>query len=137
ATRLGDPGHPDQVALGIGEVTDDQARWRPLRAHLALAAQAFCFPERGLDLGYLHVEQHVRLVGTAAADPAGDTGAVAGAHAGNEAVLARLGHRVGDRGTRVELPPEQQTVVFPQFWRVLPDDLKVHDRLSHVNSLQR
>src|SRR5262245_60754537 len=64
------PGDADQVALGVGEVAHYQARWRPLRAHPALPAQALGLLQGGLDIGNTDVEEHVAGVALAAADTA-------------------------------------------------------------------
>src|SRR5690242_9182559 len=134
--RSADAGDADQVALGVGEVADDQARRSPLGAHQALPAQALGPGQGGLDVGHGDVEDGVALVARAAADAAGDPGPVAGGHAVDEAVARRVRHRLGDRRGQVELPAEQLAEVVAQFSRVLPDDLEVHYRLAHNGSLR-
>src|SRR6516162_9888955 len=103
---LGGPGNADQVAFGVGEVPDDEARRCSLRAHPAGAAQLLGLLQGGLDIGNCDVEQYVGVVSATAANTAGDAGAVAGCDAGDEAVVVRLGHRFGDRGADVEIPSE-------------------------------
>jgi hypothetical protein len=137
STRLRGPGDADQVALGVGEMSDHQAGGSPLGTHPALAAQALGLPQGGLDIGNAHVEEHMALVPRSAADAARDPGPVAGRDAVHEAIVGRLRHRLRDRGTGVEVPAEQLAEVAPELRRVLPDDLEVHDRLSHGYSLPR
>jgi hypothetical protein len=55
----------------------------------------------------------------------------------DEATVRRFRHRLRDREARVKVPAEQLSEVTPQFRRILPDDLEVHDRLSHGYSLLR
>src|SRR5436190_53948 len=60
-------------------------------------------------------------------DAAGDAGSVAR--------LVLLHERVvhpGDRGTRIEVPVEQLSVIALEALSVLSDDLEVHYRLAHV-----
>src|SRR5579859_4630662 len=130
------PGNTDQVALGVGEVAHHQARRRPLGAHPALPAQAFGLLQGGLDIGNADVEEHMAFIAPASADTTRDPGPVAGRDAVHEAVVQRIRHRFGDRGTGVELPAEQFAEVAPELRRLLPDDLEMHDRLSHDHSLR-
>src|SRR6266567_2704258 len=137
ARRLRSPGDADQVALGVGEVADHQAGRRPLGAHPALPAEALGPLQGGLDIGNADVEDHMAVVACASADAARDPGPVAGRDAVHEAVVRRLRYRLRDRGAGVELPSEQFAEVTPELRRILPDDLEVHNRLSHGYSLPR
>jgi hypothetical protein len=46
-------------------------------------------------------------------------------------VVSRLGDHLRHRGVCVELPSEQVAVVAPEPLRILPDDFKMHNWLSH------
>jgi hypothetical protein len=93
--------------------------------------------EGGRDVGNADIEEHVAVIARASADATRDPSPVAGRDALHEAVVARLRHRLGDRGADVELPAEQFAEVTPQIRRILPDDLEVHHWLSHAYSLPR
>src|SRR6185437_3370776 len=121
----------DQVALGVGEVTDHEAGRRPFRPELAFAAEPLRFPQRGLHIGHPDVEDDVGRVAGAPADPTGNPGAVGGGDAVDEPVVGRLRYRLGDRGAGVKAPAEQLAEVVPQPLRVLADDLEVNDRVCH------
>jgi hypothetical protein len=107
-------------------------RQGPLWAHPPLPAQALGLLEGGLDVGNADIEEHVAVIARASADATRDPSPVAGRDAVHEAVVARLRHRLGDRGADVELPAEQFAEVTPQVCRILPDDLEVHHWLSMV-----
>src|SRR6185437_5831766 len=137
AYRSGGPGDADQVALGVGEVADHQARRRPLGSHPALAAEALRFGQGGLDVRYADVEDDAARIPGTAADAARNAAPVGSRDAVHETVVRRLGDRLGDGGTSVELPAEQFTEVAAELLRVLADDLEVHNRVRHEDSLPR
>jgi hypothetical protein len=64
----------DQVALGVGEVTDHQACRGAFWSHLALAAEPLGFSQGGLDVGHADVEDDVGRVAGASPDAAGNPG---------------------------------------------------------------
>src|SRR5918999_3541358 len=122
-------GHADQMPLGVGELPDDQASGSALGTHVALPAEALGLLERGLDVGYAHVEQDTPLIALATADTTVD--AVVGRARVHEPVVTGLGDRVGGRVAGLELPPKQLAVVAPKLCRIPSDDLEVHNWLSH------
>src|ERR1700743_2744893 len=130
-TPLRGAGDADQVALRVGEVADHQASRGSLRAHLPCPAKALCLLQGGFDIGHANVENRVARVARATADAAWYPGPVVGRDAVHEPVVQRFRHRLRDRRTRVELPPEEFAVVAPELRRVRPDDLEVHHWLSH------
>jgi Resolvase, N terminal domain len=126
------PGEADQVTLGVREVADHEiCPWVPFGTHPARPAEALGFLERGLDVGNAHVEDRVGVVAHTSADAAWDPRPIAGRVAVHEPVVPRLGDRLRSRSGGVELPSEQVAVVAPELVRIFPDDLKVHNWLSH------
>src|ERR1700748_1801312 len=111
----------DQVALGVGEVTDHETGRCPFRPQHAFAAEPLRFPQRGLHVGHADVEEDVARIAAAPADPTGNPGAVGGGDAVDEPVVGRLRYRLGNRGAAVKTPVEQLTEVVPQLLRVLAD----------------
>lgn len=76
--RVGNAGDADEVALGVGEVSNDQVRARVLLgAHPACPTQTFGLLQRHLDVVDADVEDCVALVSAPAADAARDPDAVA------------------------------------------------------------
>ena len=132
------PGYADQVALGVREVTDHDTSLQVLfGTHLARPTETLGLLERGLDIRNADVEDRVAVIAHASADTAWDSDPVAGRVAVHEAVVPWLGDSLRNRGTRVELPSEEVAVVALKFLRVFPDDLKVHNWLSHDLSFLR
>src|SRR2546423_1868466 len=116
----------DDVALGVGELTDLEALHHLLRSHQPGAPEALGLGERRLDVRDLDVDRDVPVVAfRASGDAATDPHAVGidVVLAGDDAVV----HRVA----RVDLPAEQLRVVALELRSVLPDDLEVHDGLAH------
>src|SRR5262249_32985382 len=64
------PGDTDQVALGIGEVANHEARRGPGGPHPACPAQALGLTERRLHIGDADVEDHMAVVARSPADAA-------------------------------------------------------------------
>src|ERR1700693_1483085 len=120
------------MAFGVREVAGHEICSRVFfGAHSTRPAEALGLLERSLDVRNADVEDHVALIAHPSTDAAGDPGPVAGRVAVHEPVVSRLGDRLRDRGVRVELPSEQVAVVAPEPLRILPDDFKMHYRLSH------
>src|ERR1051325_7946153 len=131
-------GEADQVALWIGEVSDDESLAGILLwAHPTLSAEALGVAERRLDIGHADVKQCVTVIACAAAHAPRDAGPVACRVAIDEAVAPRLRHCLCHGGVRVKLPAEQLAVVGPEVLRILPDDLEVYDWMTHRFVLSR
>jgi hypothetical protein len=129
--RLSRPGEADQVTLGVCEVGDHKVSPRVFfRAHPTGPTEALGLLERSLDFGNPDVKDHVTIVAQTTADPARDSGPVASGVSVHEPVVSGLGDRLRHRGVSIELPPEEFAVVAPEFLRILPDDLEMHNRLS-------
>src|SRR6266700_1189039 len=119
--------HADGVALGVGELADQDLGGDLVRAHQALAAEAFRLGECGLDVGDLDVEGDVPGVSLGAdPDAAADPDAV-----GVGVALTRYGSVV-HWVVGFDLPAEQVAVLGLQLGRILTDNLKVDNWLSHV-----
>src|SRR5262249_20755991 len=125
--------HADHMTFGIGELTDLNVGARDdVGTEQSRPAEALGLGERGLHVWHLDVERHVTRVVSAwaRANPAADPSAVGirVALAGDDAVLQRV--------VRVDLPPKELGVVALELVAVLPDDLEVDYRLSHVRSFR-
>src|SRR6266480_7785028 len=118
----------DQMALGIRELAQDDLAHDVLGAHDALAAEALGLLQRLLDVRHRDVERHVAVVAL---------GALAHAPADADAVASEVAfprdHPVVVLVVCVDLPTEELGVVPVELLAVLPDDLEVHDRLSHLD----
>ena len=120
------------MTLWVCKVADDEICLRVLfGAHSAGPAEALGFTECGFDVGNADLKDHIPFVVDASANPTRDPCPIAGGVAVYEPVIPRLRDRFRDRSARVEFPSKQVSIVTPKLLRILPNDLKVHNWLSH------
>ena len=115
------------MALRVGELAQLNGVHHLLGTHHAGPTEALGLRERGLDVGHRDVEGDVAAV---ALGPSRD--ASADPHAVRARVPVALDDPVPHRIAGVDLPSEEVCVVALKLPPVLPDDLEVDHRLSHL-----
>src|ERR1700723_2377123 len=132
ARRLSGSGETDQIALRVREMRDHEIFPRVLHwANHARPAEALGLLERDFDVGNANVEDRMAVVAWASTNAARNPHPVVSRVKVHEPVITSLRDGLRHRGARVEFPPEQIAVVAPELLRILPDNLEMHDRLSH------
>src|SRR5918995_3365445 len=122
--------HSDHVPFGIGELADHETFHHLVGPHHARASELPGPGERRLGVGHLHVEGHVPLVALRArAHAPAYSGAV------RVGVPLALDSPVIHRVVRVDLPPEELSVIALEPLPIFANDFEVNHWLSHAVTL--